>query len=210
MSRYQETFSTWNKIAATYSAKFMELELYNTGYENFCNLLPKKEPEVLEIGCGPGNISKYIFSHIVDAEVVGIDVAPAMIEYAKLYNPAGSYYEMDARNIQMISKRFHGIVCGFCIPYLSKPDVKKLIKDCRQLLYSDGVLYLSFVDGKYAKSGFQTGSTGHRTYFYFHESDYILKCLNKCGFELIEKSTVNYNKTDGTKEEHTIMIARIV
>lgn len=210
MTKYNETFATWNKIADLYASVFMDLDLYNSGYKHFCNLLPKNKPKVLEIGCGPGNISKFILSQIPNAEIDGIDVSPAMITLAKKNNPKGDFYVMDARSIQIISKQFHGIASGFCIPYLSKSDVKKLIIDCRVLLKSGGILYFSFVDNEYGKSGFQTGPTGLRTYFYYHESEWLLSSLENAGFELIEKSKVIYPKKDGNPEEHTILLLQAI
>jgi len=66
MHRYKETFKTWNQIAHLYQEQFMDLDLYNNSYDIFCNLL-KKQPTILEIGCGPGNIPRYIISKIQDA-----------------------------------------------------------------------------------------------------------------------------------------------
>jgi 2-polyprenyl-3-methyl-5-hydroxy-6-metoxy-1,4-benzoquinol methylase len=59
MDRYKETFATWNKIASIYQDKFMELELYNDTYDFICSSIDKPKAKLLEIGCGPGNITKY-------------------------------------------------------------------------------------------------------------------------------------------------------
>ena len=62
MDKYRETFETWNKVAQLYEDKFMDLDLYNDTYDQFCELLLKKNASILEIGCGPGNITKYLLS----------------------------------------------------------------------------------------------------------------------------------------------------
>lgn len=61
-NRYKETFETWNKGASMYQDKFMDLDLYNENYDFFCDSLNKPNSKILEIGCGPGNITKYILS----------------------------------------------------------------------------------------------------------------------------------------------------
>jgi len=55
--RYLETHKTWNKIAQLYEYHFMGLELYHDTYKKFCDLLSRTDASILEIGCGPGNIT---------------------------------------------------------------------------------------------------------------------------------------------------------
>ena len=116
MDRYKETFETWNKIAALYQDKFMDLDLYNDTYDYICSSLDKANPKILEIGCGPGNITKYLLSKRPDFDVFGIDIAPNMIELAKMNNPTASFAIMDCRQIDELETKYEGIVCGFCYP----------------------------------------------------------------------------------------------
>ena len=87
MDNYQETFETWNKLASLYQDKFMDLELYNESYDAFCNSIAKENANILEIGCGPGNITKYLLLKRPNYQIYGIDVAPNMIELARQNNP---------------------------------------------------------------------------------------------------------------------------
>lgn len=84
---YNVTFTTWNKIAETYEKKFMDLDLYNDSYDLFCANIIKQNPNVLEIGCGPGNITRYLLSKRPDLTIEGLDIAPNMIELAKKIIP---------------------------------------------------------------------------------------------------------------------------
>jgi ubiquinone/menaquinone biosynthesis C-methylase UbiE len=65
---YQETFNTWDKIAKLYHEQFMDLEYYNESYDLFCNLIKNKQQQILELACGPGNISKHILKQLPNAE----------------------------------------------------------------------------------------------------------------------------------------------
>lgn len=60
MDNYEETFETWNKVASLYQEKFMDLDLYDDTYETVCGSVSKDKAALLEIGCGPGNITKYL------------------------------------------------------------------------------------------------------------------------------------------------------
>ena len=208
MDKYQETFDTWNKIAKIYEDKFMDLNLYNDTYDVFLDLIPKTNASILEIGCGPGNISKYLLSQKPDLKIKGIDISENMIELARKNNQSAEFEIMDTRKIHCMNEHFDAIVCGFCIPYLSQPDSSKLITDCKNLLNDSGVLYLSFVEGDYENSGFMSGSSGDRAYFYYHNLDYLKKELMANSFETNELLFKIYKKVDGTEEKHTVLILK--
>jgi ubiquinone/menaquinone biosynthesis C-methylase UbiE len=207
MDSYLETFETWNKVAKLYEDKFMNLDLYNDTYDKFCELLLKKNPTILEIGCGPGNITKYLLNKRPDFEIIGIDISPNMIELAKKNCPNAKFEVMDSREIDNIKTKFDAIVCGFCLPYLSEFDAEKIIIDCENLLNKNGILYLSFVEGKKDKSGYKKGSSGDRTYFYYHNLESLTNHLKTNSFENLNLIRKNYNKNDKTEEIHTIIIA---
>jgi len=174
----------------------------------FCELLDNVNPRILELGCGPGNIAKYILSKRPDFNIQGIDIAPNMIELARKNNPSANFKVMDGRQINKLKSKFDAVICGFYLPYLSKSDCSNLIRYCNNLLYDKGILYISFVDGDYINSGYQTGNSGDMTYFYYHSLDNLKKELTKNNFNIINLTNKNYNKEDRTAEIHTILIAK--
>src|SRR5690606_3808601 len=100
----------------------------------------------LEIGCGPGNITKYLLSKKPDFDILGIDIAPNMVELAKQNNPTAHFALMDCRQINQLDTKFDGIIGGFCLPYLTRVESEKLISDASDLLNDNGLIYLSFVE----------------------------------------------------------------
>lgn len=205
--RYTETFKTWNNLALVYQEKFMDLDLYNETYDLICNSKTKHKAKLLEIGCGPGNITKYLLSKRPDYDIFGIDIAPNMLELAKINNPTASFGIMDIRNIHEIKSKYDGIICGFCIPFLSKQDSQKLIGDCYNLLNENGLVYISFIEGDPNKSGYKTTSTGDRTYFYYYNLNDLSEELRKNNFEKIKVFNVEYKKNETEFETHIILIA---
>lgn len=129
MDRYKETFETWNKVASLYQDKFMDLDLYNESYDFICSSINKPDSKILEIGCGPGNITRYLLTKRPDFNIFGIDIAPKMIALAKKNNPTASFAIMDSRQISGLTTKFDCVVCGFCLPYLSQTDTKEK-NDC--------------------------------------------------------------------------------
>ena len=207
MDKYQETFKTWNKLATLYQDKFMNLDLYNDTYDKFLKLVKKQQGlNILEIGCGPGNICKYLLTKNSELKISGIDMSSNMIELAQRNNPSAQFLEMDIREISSLKNEYNGIICGFCMPYLSQSDCINLIANCKNLLKNSGTLYLSFVEGDYSKSGYQVGSSGDKMYFYYHPLDLLQETLKTNFFKTEHLIHKHYTKADNTEEIHTIII----
>jgi 2-polyprenyl-3-methyl-5-hydroxy-6-metoxy-1,4-benzoquinol methylase len=207
MDNYQVTFETWNKLAYLYQEKFMNLDLFNDSYDHFCELVQKENAHVLEIGCGPGNITKYIISKRPDFKIVATDVAPEMIRLAKLNNPSAECRIMDCRTIDTLSQKFDAIMCGFCIPYLSAEYSGKLIADSNLLLHEKGILYFSTIKGNYDDSGFRKSSAGDGCYQYYYEEEYFKNELIKNGFKLLSLVQKEYLPGDGRSEINQVFVA---
>ena len=107
----------------------MELNIYNHTYNILCNLIKTKNPNLLDIGCGPGNITKYLKLKRPAFNISGLDVQVKMIELAKKNNPSDNFEVMDIRLLENEQRKFDTIVCGFILPYLSSKDRKILIKN---------------------------------------------------------------------------------
>ena len=80
--------------------------------------------------------------------------------------------------------------------------------NCYDKLNENGLLYLSFVEGNPDNSGFISGSSGDRTYFYYYSTDEIRKSLIAHHFFVIDEYKIQYTKMDNTREEHSIILAR--
>lgn len=208
MDSNRETFETWNKGAAAYQAKFMDLTLYNHTYDVFCAALAKPQAKVLDIGCGPGNITKYLLSKRPADTLFGIDIAPNMIALAQKNNPGASFAVMDMRQLGDLQTKFDGIVAGFCLPYLPHQDLHAFIAACHHLLQAHGCLYLSFVEGDPKASGFQVSSSGDRVYFHYYRLDALMEVLRTKHFESIKVFKLKYAQAAKPTEVHTILIAK--
>lgn len=208
MDKYKTTFETWNKVADLYEDKFMDVDLYDDSYNLFCQGIEKENPAIFEVGCGPGNITRYILAQRPDFQIKAIDVAPNMITLAKINNPTADFEVMDCREIDKITTVFDGIICGFCMPYLSRTDCEKLLKDSSQLLESGGILYFSCIEGDYKTSGYETGSTGDSCYIYYHEEAFFVKTLEDNGFELVSLFKKRHPFDEESKQVHLIFVAK--
>ncbi|HZW63862.1 MAG TPA: class I SAM-dependent methyltransferase [Flavobacteriaceae bacterium] len=207
MDKYSETFTTWNSIASIYQDKFMDMDLYNHTYDYICNSVTKPKAKLLEIGCGPGNITKYLLSKRPDFNIFGIDIAPNMIELAERNNPTACFAVMDIRQIINLKTKYDGIVAGFCLPYLSQTETNQLISSAYQLLNNEGLLYLSFVEGNPDKSDYKQGSGG-RVFFNYYDTSRLKAQLIKEKFDKIQTFKIKYKTSETTFDIHTILTAK--
>jgi ubiquinone/menaquinone biosynthesis C-methylase UbiE len=202
------TSDSWNKVAKAYENIFMNLDLCDDTYDAFWSEIREIGAKILEIGCGPGNISRNILYRRPDFKWLGTDLSPAMIELARINVSYGEFEIMDARQISRINQKFEGILCGFRIPYLSRTDCIHLIKDCYELLSSGGVLYLSTIEGSYAHSGFEQGSTGDFMYVYYHSETFIINISQKYSFSLLKFFQKTFTKKNGVTTIHKIYLLK--
>ncbi|MEO6902041.1 MAG: methyltransferase domain-containing protein [Bacteroidia bacterium] len=211
MDKNQIILNTYNKAAKQYQDKFMNMDLYHPSYDLFCKLIAKRNAEIFEIACGPGNITNYLLKSRPDFKIVGIDFSPAMIELAKVNNPTATFQVMDARHIDKIDKKYDAIICGFCLPYLTNEEATKLIGDAAQLLQPNGLLYISTMEDDATKSGFEKPSfTDYgEIYINYHQADYLISIFNQHHFKIIDLKRQDYPEKDGTFSTDMIFIAQL-
>lgn len=197
----------FNKWADLYQEKYMDVSLYHDTLDIFCALVTPKDAAVLELACGPGNITKYILNRRPDFNILATELAPNMLELAKQNNPGIECRLLDCRNILSLNKKFNAIMCGFCLPYISKEEALQLIADASAMLYPGGVLYISTMENDYSKSGYKTGSTGEQLYMHFHEVGYLTAALQQHNFLISTVKRQNYPEKDGSTTTDLILIA---
>lgn len=208
MDPYHLTFESWNRLASLYQEQFMQVDLYDDTYDRFCQLLPPTHPKVLEIGCGPGNITRYLLDKRPDMYLEALDVAPNMVELAQQNNPSAHFRVMDCRDLGALTGRYNGIMCGFCLPYLSEGDCLKLFGDCADRLLPGGVLYVSAIEGPYSMSGIERGSSvTEAMYVYYYEEPFLRQALEKNSFEVKEVIRKVYVRAGRPDSNNIILIA---
>lgn len=207
-SSNKDSSEFWSQVANDYEEKFLNLSIYNDSYDLFCDEIKTSKPSILDIGCGPGNISKYISNKIPDADILGIDYSEKMIQLAKKNVPNGEFEVMDCRDINKINKKFDAIISGFCLPYLDGKELNSFFSNVNYLLNDNGIAYFSFVEGNPEDSKLQTNSNGNQSFFNFHLFEDIKEKLEKLRFKNFQIIKVNYKRSETETEVHTIIITK--
>lgn len=185
MDYSEKVIDVFDKNASIYQEKYMDVQSYSKSLDLFCDHISKTNADILDIACGPGNVTKYLLNKRPDLQILGIDLAPNMLELARKNNPSANFISMDCRDIRHLNQKYDGIMVGFCLPYLNKEEALKLIADSAALLNSNGILYISTMEDNYENSRIQTSSQGDQLFMYFHQADYLTAALKANNFNII-------------------------
>lgn len=99
MAKDEDLIEGFNKLAQVYQDKFMDMDLYDDTYDEFCGLIKGHNAKVLEIGCGPGNITRFILNQLPELHIHAIDLSEEMVALARENNPTAVVEVMDCRAI---------------------------------------------------------------------------------------------------------------
>ena len=200
----------FNKYASSYQEQYMSVDLYKASLDEFCKNIQKKDASILDVGCGPGNVTQYLIKQRPDFNISGVDIAPNMISLAKKNNPLTNFKVMDALDIKQLNKKYNGIVCAFLFPYLSKEKAIELIRSAVKLLKKDGLLYISTMEDLNTNSKFQGASQdkNDQLFINYHEMGYLTDTLKEHGLDIILSTQQEFHQKDGTITTDLILIAK--
>jgi len=101
---------------------------------------------VCDIGCGPGQIARYLRDRGVDA--CGIDISKEMIKQARRLNPDMMFERGDMLALDLPRAALGGIVCFYAIIHLKREDVTRALREMYRVLKPGGKLLVSFHGGQ--------------------------------------------------------------
>jgi cyclopropane fatty-acyl-phospholipid synthase-like methyltransferase len=177
----------------------MDLGVYKSSFDLLLEVLPLNG-KVIELGCGPGNVIKYLRSRRPDLEYLGIDLSPAMITMAREQNPGVEFRVMDIRDAGLLTEHFDAVMVPFSIPYLSYEDIPGFFTTMADLTSPGGFVYLSCMEGERSRSGFEkTSFTGDsEMHISYYPRTFLEHLFAMHGFTIERMETSEYPEQDGT------------
>jgi ubiquinone/menaquinone biosynthesis C-methylase UbiE len=185
MDTCQISVNTFDRFAERYAQKYLALDTYDDYYRQFCLHVSRQGATVLDVACGPGNVSAYLVRERPDLQVLGIDLAPSMVRLAQTHVPSASFLVHDCRHLADLDRVFDGIAYAFGLNYLNKEDAEQFFESLSKVLAPNGVLYLSTMSGPTEHSGLETSSSGDQIYVYYRPKQEIEQLVQRAGLELV-------------------------
>lgn len=203
----QKAIDLFNKLAGSYQERFFSVDHYKESLQILIDQL-ESNSTVLDIACGPGNISHYLLERLPGLKLLGIDMAPNMIDLARKNNPGASFLVYDALLIDQLKSNFDAVIIGFLFPYLSIDQVELFLFKVHEKLNDNGIIYLSTMEGLYENSRMKTSSTGEELMMHYYEADFLVRLMEQIGFHMISTRRQPFVISETESDTDLILIAR--
>lgn len=125
----------------TYASDKTDLEYFDI----FAKTLSKSSV-ILDVGCGMGHYSKYLYDKGLC--VIGVDFSEGMLKIAREKYPEIDFIKADVCYLKNhINIKFDGIVIAFLFHHLSKPEVERCLLEIKYLCKPNANLLLIIEEG---------------------------------------------------------------
>jgi ubiquinone/menaquinone biosynthesis C-methylase UbiE len=139
----------YDVVAESYATEYFE-ELACKPFD--CQLLDefaesiKGEGEVCELGCGPGQVARYLKDR--DVNVRGIDLSNEMVRVAGRLNPDIPFDQGDMMSLNLADSSLAAFVLFYSIIHLKREDVTRALQEMYRVLRTGGRVLLAFHGGE--------------------------------------------------------------
>ncbi len=139
----------YDRVAEHYATEYFE-ELKRKPFD--CKLLDQfaesatKLGVVCELGCGPGQVARYLKDRGLD--ICGVDLSPEMVKVAARLNPDISFSQGDMLSLHFPDESLGAICLFYSIIHIQNEDVTRALKEMNRVLTAKGRLFLAFHGGE--------------------------------------------------------------
>jgi ubiquinone/menaquinone biosynthesis C-methylase UbiE len=141
------TRDSYDRVAAEYARRINdELEHKPLDRKLLAEFAAGTPGRIADIGCGPGHVAAYL--HEQGAEVVGIDLSPAMVEQAQALHPDVEFEVGDMRALPLADGSLGGIVALYSLIHIPRAEVVAVLREFRRVLRQGGRLLVGFHIGE--------------------------------------------------------------
>ncbi|MBN1134600.1 MAG: methyltransferase domain-containing protein [Methanosarcinaceae archaeon] len=154
---------------------------------DFISLLPKN-PQVLDLGCGPGHESMRL--NQAGAKVLGIDFSEKCIDIARQRCPQCKFEVNDFRFLDDEYGRFEGVFACASLIHIGPEELGKVLSNIKNVLVDGGYVAVVIVEGKGINEKLSMlevkGRKLNRT-FYLYTRNYLRKKAEKAGLKYVRE-----------------------
>ena|SRR3989344_5542852 len=163
---------TYNKIARSLDKNYEKLGARASDIKRAFGYMQKKNPNVLELGCGTGRDAKEILKRT--NRYLGVDISESMLDIARRKVPRGKFKVKDISGF-MLPSNLDMVFAFASLFHLNHAELKSIFKKIYHSLNHGGIFYISI--SQRPKPVYRTYSQTEfgRRYYFFHSPSQIKK-----------------------------------
>ncbi len=168
LSEKEITLQTYNKSAKELAEYFNSIGSRKSDINRAFSYINKKEPKVLEIGCGDGRDAEYIINKTKNYE--GFDLSEEMINTVKTKVSKGNFHVADLEEYFFKNKpnKKYDIIFAFAsLLHSNKQTLKKVILRVSDFITKGGIFYISLKIKKVYTRETKKDRFGTRVFYYY-------------------------------------------
>jgi len=96
----------------------------------------KDRGRVCDLGCGPGQIARYLAAHGVDA--FGIDASASMVATARRLNPTLQFRQGDFFHLPLADGELAGVAAFYCLIHCARGELRRAVAEIHRVLMPGG------------------------------------------------------------------------
>ena len=136
------------------------------------------------MGCGPGQIARYL--HRRGVEALGVDLSPRMVAEAQRLNPEIHFHQGSMLSLPEADNSWGGIAAFYCIIHIPRQRVVEALREMRRVLKPGCVLLVTFHIGSEIKHLEEWWDKPVKLDFAFYLPEEMENWLGEAGYELEE------------------------
>lgn len=177
--------AVFDKFAIRYADRYFDLDLYHAHLTRFASAVTIPAARVLDLACGPGNVAAFLRQIRPHWQLLGVDLAPAMLAEARKRVLGVEFALADCRELETLGRSFDAAAYAFGLSYLPEQDAKRCLASLYAVLTEGAPLYLSTISGDAGSAGWQQGSTGDSVWMAYRTVPQILQLVRQAGFMVL-------------------------
>jgi len=203
------TENSYDLVATEYAEKFKD-EMDDKPFDRDClDQLARevgKLGPICDMGCGPGQIARYLHRQSVDT--LGVDLSPRMIAEAGRLNPEIPFHQGNMLALPDADNSWGGIAAFYCIIHIPREKIVDALREMKRVLKPGGVLLITFHIGDKIEHLNKWWEKPVHLDFAFYQPAEMENWLKEAGFELEETLVREPNPDVEVETERAYLFAK--